>query len=57
MDASNLAVCIGPTLLQLDGTPLDGQREKMQKVETLEMNVLSHFFCFEALWLAVQKTS
>uniref|UniRef100_A0A3B5KS02 T cell activation RhoGTPase activating protein b n=1 Tax=Xiphophorus couchianus TaxID=32473 RepID=A0A3B5KS02_9TELE len=56
MDASNLAVCIGPTLLQLDGTPLDGQREKMQKVETLEMNVLSHFFCFEALWLATKPT-
>uniref|UniRef100_A0A3B5KZ31 T cell activation RhoGTPase activating protein b n=1 Tax=Xiphophorus couchianus TaxID=32473 RepID=A0A3B5KZ31_9TELE len=35
MDASNLAVCIGPTLLQLDGTPLDGQREKMQKATEL----------------------
>lgn len=35
MDASNLAVCIGPTLLQLDDTPLDGQREKMQKVDNL----------------------
>ncbi|KAF6717088.1 T-cell activation Rho GTPase-activating protein [Oryzias melastigma] len=32
MDAHNLAVCIGPTLLQLDDTPLDGQREKMQKI-------------------------
>lgn len=32
MDACNMAVCIGPTLLQLDDTPLDGQREKMQKV-------------------------
>uniref|UniRef100_A0A8C7ZCK2 T cell activation RhoGTPase activating protein b n=1 Tax=Oryzias sinensis TaxID=183150 RepID=A0A8C7ZCK2_9TELE len=35
MDAHNLAVCIGPTLLQLDDTPLDGQREKMQKVTEL----------------------
>lgn len=35
MDASNLAVCIGPTLLQLDDTPLDGQREKMQKATEL----------------------
>ncbi|XP_014900907.1 T cell activation RhoGTPase activating protein b [Poecilia latipinna] len=35
MDASNLAVCIGPTLLQLDGTPLDVQREKMQKATEL----------------------
>ncbi|MEQ2181052.1 hypothetical protein GOODEAATRI_007414 [Goodea atripinnis] len=43
MDASNLAVCIGPTLLQLDDTPLDGQREKMGKVETLEINVPFHY--------------
>lgn len=57
MDAHNLAVCIGPTLLQLDDTPLDGQREKMQKVESLDMNVLSHFRCFEALWFTVQKPS
>ncbi|MED6244776.1 hypothetical protein ATANTOWER_023813 [Ataeniobius toweri] len=35
MDASNLAVCIGPTLLQLDDTPLDGQREKMAKATDL----------------------
>lgn len=55
MDAHNLAVCIGPTLLQLDDTPLDGQREKMQKVENLDMSVRSHFWCFEALWFTVQK--
>lgn len=34
MDASNLAVCIGPTLLQTDDTPLDQQKEKMEKVES-----------------------
>ena len=56
MDAHNLAVCIGPTLLQLDDTPLDGQREKMQKVKSLDMSVLSHFWGFEALRFAVQKT-
>uniref|UniRef100_A0A3Q3R874 Rho-GAP domain-containing protein n=1 Tax=Monopterus albus TaxID=43700 RepID=A0A3Q3R874_MONAL len=33
MDAHNLAVCIAPTLLQLDSTPLDEQKEKMKKVE------------------------
>lgn len=40
MDAHNLAVCIAPTLLQLDGTPLDEQKEKMEKVESLTMSVL-----------------
>lgn len=56
MDAHNLAVCIGPTLLQLDDTPLDGQREKMQKVTSLDMNALSHFWFFEALrFTEVQK--
>lgn len=35
MDAHNLAVCIGPTLLQLDDTPLEQQKEKMQKVTDL----------------------
>lgn len=32
MDAFNLSVCLGPTLLQLDDTPLDEQPEKMKKV-------------------------
>nr|XP_019940218.1 PREDICTED: T-cell activation Rho GTPase-activating protein-like [Paralichthys olivaceus] len=32
MDANNLAVCIAPTLLQLDSAPLDEQKEKMKKV-------------------------
>uniref|UniRef100_A0A1A8QAE3 T-cell activation RhoGTPase activating protein n=2 Tax=Nothobranchius pienaari TaxID=704102 RepID=A0A1A8QAE3_9TELE len=43
MDASNLAVCIGPTLLQLDDTPLDGQREKMQKVTELTQFLIENF--------------
>lgn len=57
MDAYNLAVCIAPTLLQLDGTPLDEQKEKLEKVESLVMSKLSHFWLFEALWSRVQKTS
>uniref|UniRef100_A0A1A7WRX9 T-cell activation RhoGTPase activating protein n=1 Tax=Iconisemion striatum TaxID=60296 RepID=A0A1A7WRX9_9TELE len=43
MDANNLAVCIGPTLLQLDDTPLDGQREKMQKVTELTQFLIENF--------------
>ncbi|XP_013889429.1 T cell activation RhoGTPase activating protein b isoform X2 [Austrofundulus limnaeus] len=42
MDACNMAVCIGPTLLQLDDTPLDGQREKMQKVTELTQFLLEN---------------
>lgn len=42
MDAHNLAVCIAPTLLHLKGTPLDEQKEKIEKVTSL-MSVLSHF--------------
>lgn len=57
MDAYNLAVCIAPTLLQVDGTPLDEQKEKMKKVESHVMNILLHFRVFEALWLTLQKTS
>lgn len=57
MDASNLAVCIAPTLLQMEGTPLDEQKEKIEKVESLVMSILSHFWSFEALWFTVQKTS
>lgn len=48
MDAHNLAVCIAPTLLHLNGTPLDEQKEKIEKVES-PMNILSHFWCFEAV--------
>lgn len=32
MDAHNLAVCIGPTLLQLDGAPLSEQKDRIEKV-------------------------
>ncbi|XP_075893704.1 T cell activation RhoGTPase activating protein b [Nelusetta ayraudi] len=35
MDAYNLAVCIGPTLLQLDGVPLDEQKDRIEKVTAL----------------------
>lgn len=47
MDAHNLAVCIAPTLLHLNGTLLDEQKEKIEKVES-PINILSHFKCFEA---------
>lgn len=57
MDACNLAVCIAPTLLQLDGIQLDEQKEKNEKVESLVMMILFHFWCFEALRFTVQKTS
>ena len=51
MDAYNLAVCIAPTLLQLDVTPLDEQKEKMKKVESEACCVYTvSFWCFEALW-------
>lgn len=53
MDSHNLAVCIAPTLLQLDGTPLDEQKDKIEKVESLIMNILFHFWCFEALWFTM----
>ncbi|XP_040920971.1 T cell activation RhoGTPase activating protein b [Toxotes jaculatrix] len=42
MDAHNLAVCIGPTLLQLDGTPLDEQKEKMEKVTEVTEFLIEH---------------
>ncbi|XP_044025956.1 T cell activation RhoGTPase activating protein b [Siniperca chuatsi] len=42
MDAYNLAVCIAPTLLQLDGTPLDEQKEKMKKVTELTQFLIEH---------------
>lgn len=53
MDAYNLAVCIAPTLLQLDGSPLDEQKEKMKKVESYVMNILSHFKLLEAVRFTV----
>ncbi|KAG7222728.1 hypothetical protein INR49_026337 [Caranx melampygus] len=42
MDAHNLAVCIAPTLLQLDGTPLDEQKEKMEKATELTEFLINH---------------
>ncbi|XP_068593451.1 T cell activation RhoGTPase activating protein b [Cebidichthys violaceus] len=42
MDAYNLAVCIAPTLLQLDCTPLDEQKEKMMKVTELTQFLIEH---------------
>lgn len=33
MDAHNLAVCIAPTLLHLNGAPLDEQKEKIERVQ------------------------
>ncbi|XP_026174886.1 T cell activation RhoGTPase activating protein b isoform X2 [Mastacembelus armatus] len=42
MDAHNLAVCIAPTLLQLDGTPLEEQQEKMKKVTELTEFLIAH---------------
>lgn len=49
MDSHNLAICIAPTLLQLDRTPLDEQKDKIEKVQSLVMNILSQFWCCEAL--------
>lgn len=43
MDAHNLAVCIGPTLLQLDDTPLDEQQEKMKKAAELTQFLLENY--------------
>ncbi|XP_040016489.2 T cell activation RhoGTPase activating protein b isoform X2 [Gasterosteus aculeatus] len=42
MDAYNLAVCIAPTLLQLECTPLDEQKEKMKKVTELTQFLIEH---------------
>lgn len=53
MDSYNLAVCIAPTLLQLNTTPLDEQKDRIEKVESDVMYILSHFWCFEALWFTV----
>ncbi|XP_060948007.1 T cell activation RhoGTPase activating protein b [Limanda limanda] len=43
MGAHNLAVCIAPTLLQLDGATLDEQKEKMQKVTELTEVLIEHW--------------
>ncbi|KAL6095828.1 tagap [Pungitius sinensis] len=42
MDAYNLAVCIAPTLLQLECTMLDEQKEKMKKVTELTQFLIEH---------------
>ncbi|XP_035807957.2 T cell activation RhoGTPase activating protein b isoform X1 [Amphiprion ocellaris] len=42
MDAYNLAVCIGPTLLQLDDTRLDEQKEKMKKATELTQYLIEN---------------
>ncbi|XP_042359546.1 T cell activation RhoGTPase activating protein b isoform X1 [Plectropomus leopardus] len=42
MDAYNLAVCIAPTLLQLDDTPLEQQQEKTKKVTELTQFLIEH---------------
>lgn len=47
MDAYNLAVCIAPTLLQLECTPLDEQKEKMKKVRDI---CYECFLSVLALW-------
>ncbi|KAM8832916.1 T cell activation RhoGTPase activating protein b isoform 2-T2 [Spinachia spinachia] len=42
MDAYNLAVCIAPTLLQLECALLDEQKEKMKKVTQLTQFLIEH---------------
>ncbi|XP_035000600.1 T cell activation RhoGTPase activating protein b [Hippoglossus stenolepis] len=42
MGAHNLAVCIAPTLLQLDGATLDEGKEKMNKVTELTELLIEH---------------
>ncbi|KAM3603212.1 uncharacterized protein V6R79_018490 [Siganus canaliculatus] len=42
MDAYNLAVCIAPTLLQLEATPLGEQKEKIEKVTELTQFLIGH---------------
>ncbi|XP_047430312.1 T cell activation RhoGTPase activating protein b [Mugil cephalus] len=42
MDANNLAVCIGPTLLLLDDTPLDERQEKMKKASDLTQYLIEN---------------
>ncbi|KAK0136453.1 T-cell activation Rho GTPase-activating protein [Merluccius polli] len=47
MDARNLAVCIAPTLLQLNTTPLEEQKGKLEKVTELTQYLIEH--CCELL--------
>ncbi|KAG7270447.1 hypothetical protein CRUP_022760, partial [Coryphaenoides rupestris] len=47
MDAHNLAVCIAPTLLQLNATPLEEQKDKLEKVTELTQYLIEH--CCELL--------
>ncbi|XP_077408991.1 T cell activation RhoGTPase activating protein b [Vanacampus margaritifer] len=42
MDAYNLAVCIAPTLLQMEVTPLDDPKETMKKVTELTQFLIEH---------------
>ncbi|XP_061667943.1 T cell activation RhoGTPase activating protein b [Syngnathoides biaculeatus] len=42
MDAYNLAVCIAPTLLQMEVTPLEEQKETMKKVTELTQFLIQH---------------
>ncbi|XP_068609964.1 T cell activation RhoGTPase activating protein b [Brachionichthys hirsutus] len=43
MDAYNLAVCIAPTLLQVDAAPLDEQKGKIEKVTELTQFLMEHW--------------
>ncbi|XP_077567424.1 T cell activation RhoGTPase activating protein b [Stigmatopora nigra] len=43
MDSYNLAVCTAPTLLQMEATPLDEQRETMKKVTELTQFLIEHY--------------
>ncbi|XP_034018005.1 T cell activation RhoGTPase activating protein b [Thalassophryne amazonica] len=43
MDAKNLAVCIAPTLLQLDSTYLEEQRENPTELISLTQFLIEHF--------------
>ncbi|XP_059897623.1 T cell activation RhoGTPase activating protein b [Gadus macrocephalus] len=42
MDAHNLAVCTAPTLLQLNATPLEEQKERLEKVTELTQYLIEH---------------
>ncbi|XP_057677996.1 T cell activation RhoGTPase activating protein b isoform X1 [Corythoichthys intestinalis] len=43
MDAYNLAVCTAPTLLQMEVTPLEEQKEAMKNVTELTQFLIEHF--------------
>ncbi|KAJ0061137.1 hypothetical protein NL108_008821, partial [Boleophthalmus pectinirostris] len=43
MSATNLAVCIGPTLLWSAGTPLDEQPDRMKEVADLTQFLIEHW--------------